>query len=71
MRVFPTTYIYILLATDGVIRVEDDSEDEGHEVNQGILAMHDGSVRPKSPPKRPVDTVPSLVDFGHSVSVSA
>ncbi|KAH9007880.1 hypothetical protein EDB83DRAFT_2459902 [Lactarius deliciosus] len=49
--------------TPRVQKNQDDSDDEGYEVDQGIPARYDGNLRPKSPPKRPVDTVPSTVRY--------
>ncbi|KAI9452868.1 hypothetical protein BJY52DRAFT_1291425 [Lactarius psammicola] len=46
-----------------VQRYQGDSEDEGHDVIQGIPAMHDGNMRSKSPPKPPVSSVPISVRY--------
>ncbi|KAH9169650.1 hypothetical protein EDB89DRAFT_1447794 [Lactarius sanguifluus] len=49
--------------TPCVQKNQDDSDDERYEVDQGIPARYDGNLRPKSPPKRPVDTVPITVRY--------
>ncbi|KAH9010423.1 hypothetical protein EDB84DRAFT_1570484 [Lactarius hengduanensis] len=42
----------------GVVRVEDDSDDEGYQAYQGSPVMHDGNMRAKGPPSYVAHGVP-------------